>query len=161
MKDGDDPYFSCGQCGYRTFRNPKTTVTLILVNEEKNILLTKRAIDPFRGMWGTPGGFVDIGERAEDAIIREAREELGIDLTEVSFVRSGLLSYPYDGVDHTLLELAFSARVPSGVIVGAHDDVSEAVFFTPKDIPYDHFAFPSQKENIDAFLRARSNEHAS
>jgi len=64
----------CNACGFVFFLDPKVAVGTI-VPLDGRILLVKRAIEPAYGKWVFPGGFVDRGERVEEAAIRETREE--------------------------------------------------------------------------------------
>jgi len=61
---------------------PKTTVAAIITKDDKKsieILLTKRNIEPFKNQWCLPGGHIDLNEPAKIAIIREVKEEVGVD----------------------------------------------------------------------------------
>lgn len=58
---------------------PIATVGAIIKNDEGKILLTKRNIEPFKGQWCLPGGHIDENEEALDAVIREAKEETGLE----------------------------------------------------------------------------------
>jgi len=58
---------------------PITTVAAIIKNDEDKILLTRRNVEPFKGQWCLPGGHIDVDEKALDAVIREAKEETGLD----------------------------------------------------------------------------------
>jgi 8-oxo-dGTP diphosphatase len=64
---------------------PIATVAAIIENEEGKILLTRRNIKPFKGQWCLPGGHIDDNEKALEAVIREAKEETGLDF-EAEFV---------------------------------------------------------------------------
>ena len=67
----------------------KATVTAIISPSEAErniILLTRRTVEPFRGFWCFPGGHIDSGETAENAVIREAAEETGLDLESPEFL---------------------------------------------------------------------------
>ena len=69
----------CPTCG--TYHNPALTVDAVAVRgsgEEREVLLIRRGHEPWKGCWAFPGGFVDVGERPEDAVARELFEECNI-----------------------------------------------------------------------------------
>ena len=70
---------------------PRLTVE-VAVTGERGLLLTRRAIEPCRGMWHLPGGTVRFGERLADAVSRVARRELGIEVLESRML--GCIEYP-------------------------------------------------------------------
>ena len=67
----------CTTCGYIHYVNPKI-VTGSIVRHQGRILLCRRAIEPRVGFWTLPAGFMEVGETAEQAAMREAREEAKI-----------------------------------------------------------------------------------
>lgn len=102
-------------------RNPVPTVDAILQNGSK-VLLIKRKNDPFRGMYALPGGFVNEGERVEDALKREVFEETSLEVEPVEIL--GVYSDPHrDPRKHTL-SVVFVAIILSGK-EKAKDDASE------------------------------------
>jgi 8-oxo-dGTP pyrophosphatase MutT (NUDIX family) len=70
--------FHCVFCKKIHYENPKPTATLICVNENK-LLLVKRAVEPAKGCWGLPGGFIELGETPNEGAIRELKEETNLD----------------------------------------------------------------------------------
>lgn len=65
---------------------PQTTVAAAICTgekEEKFVLLTKRACPPFKGMYCLPGGHIEPNETAEDAVVREVKEETGLDVVSL------------------------------------------------------------------------------
>ena len=72
-------------------RVPRLTVEVVVTGAD-GVLLTRRAIDPCRGMWHLPGGTVRFGERLADAVARVARRELGLEVTESRML--GCIEYP-------------------------------------------------------------------
>lgn len=64
---------------------PKITVAAVIVKNNK-ILLEKRAIEPFKGYWCLPGGHVEHGETAQQAVKREVKEETGLEVKKTEFL---------------------------------------------------------------------------
>ena len=61
------------------YKNPALTVDTIIIEDNK-VILIKRLNNPFKDHWAIPGGFVEYGEKVEDAAVREAKEETGLDI---------------------------------------------------------------------------------
>ena len=64
----------CFDCGFVHYINPRPVAGVIPVREDGHLLLVRRAIEPRIGSWVFPGGFMDVGETAEEAGARETRE---------------------------------------------------------------------------------------
>src|SRR5438093_17906 len=77
---------SCPMCGLVAYANPKPTACAIVVDEAGRLLLGRRAGEPWQGYWDTPGGFVEEGEHPLDTLVRELREETGLEVEPVAFV---------------------------------------------------------------------------
>ena len=67
----------CPRCDFVDYRNP-LPVALAIAVKDKDFLLIKRGLPPKKGMWASPSGFIEIGETAEEACLRELREETGV-----------------------------------------------------------------------------------
>jgi ADP-ribose pyrophosphatase YjhB (NUDIX family) len=78
----------CDRCSWRWYANPKPAAAVlverVLTDGEPSLLLLLRAMDPGRGAWDLPAGYLDPGESFETAARREAREEAGIDVELLS-----------------------------------------------------------------------------
>ncbi|RLI39304.1 NUDIX hydrolase, partial [Candidatus Bathyarchaeota archaeon] len=57
---------------------PRVAVDVVLIRADGSLVLVRRGREPFKGMWALPGGFIEYGERAEEAAVREAEEETGL-----------------------------------------------------------------------------------
>jgi 8-oxo-dGTP diphosphatase len=68
----------CRQCGRVHYRNPLPVVVGVLSRRDGKILLIRRGIDPGKGKWALPGGFMEEDESPEEAVLREIEEEIGI-----------------------------------------------------------------------------------
>ena len=120
------------------YKNPAPTVNIILEKEGK-IVLVKRLIEPYLNKLALPGGYVDYGETVEDAVIREAQEETGLDvcLMEIVGVYSDPLRNPFKHTISTLfvanpLDLNFKDSSEGEVILFS---LQEALKL---DLAFDH-----------------------
>jgi ADP-ribose pyrophosphatase YjhB (NUDIX family) len=124
---------SCASCGYRQFFNPKPVAAVIPVLDDGRVLLLRRGIEPSRGKWTFPGGFVDLGESVEEAARRECHEELVIDVSLEGLV--GVYSRPDDRI---------VLVVYRGTPLGEPRTTAEALevgAFAVDEIPWDGLAF--------------------
>ena len=71
--------YVCSDCGWQFWNNPSAAVGLVFVKDGK-MLFSKRALEPKKGYYDLPGGFVDFGENAYEAAIREAKEETTVNV---------------------------------------------------------------------------------
>jgi 8-oxo-dGTP diphosphatase len=137
----------CSRCRFVFYLNPKVVAGAIPEQDGK-VLLTRRSIDPGRGLWTFPGGFVDFDEPVTDAAIRETREETGLEV-----VLDGLLdvySYPAAPVI-----IVYRAHVIGGTLTPCHEnDLLEWV--APDQISWDTLAFPSTRAALRDWLARRS-----
>lgn len=118
-------------------RGPSLTVDAILVIDKK-ILLVERGRKPFKGMFALPGGFVEYGERVEDAVVREMKEETGLDVRVKCIL--GVYSEPdRDPRGHTA-SVVFEVERTGGEIMPG-DDASDVKLFPLDSLPqlaFDH-----------------------
>lgn len=118
-------------------RHPLVTVDgLVLV--EGRLVAIRRGNEPFRGMPALPGGFVEVGERTVDAVVREVREETGLETKVVRLV--GVFSDPHrDPRGHTVSIVYALERI--GGTLEAGSDAAEIVLIDPDQPPamaFDH-----------------------
>jgi len=119
------------------YKSPKLTVDGIVLKDGE-ILLVKRKKQPFENMWALPGGFVNYGEKTENAAIREMFEETGLK-TKINHL-IGVYSDPNrDPRGHTV-SVVYLLDVYEGKLKGG-DDALEAKFFDLNNLPdlsFDH-----------------------
>jgi len=75
LQPKEPPRLVCRDCGFVFYLDPKLAAIAIIPWED-GLVLARRAIEPGYGLWVAPGGFVDVGERVEDAVVREVQEEV-------------------------------------------------------------------------------------
>lgn len=148
-----DRSFKCGDCGFHFFVNAAAAVAALIVNEKGELLLTRRAIDPKKGMLDLPGGFVDPGERAEDALVREIREELNLEVAHYQFLISFPNEYVFSGFTVYTVDLAFVCHVNDFSEITWEDDISGYVFIKPEALDYREICSDSIRRIIQFFVK--------
>lgn len=120
----------CPQCGWIYFVDPKVAAA-VLVEDDRRVLLVRRANEPFRGLWTLPAGFVNGGEDPAKAAARECLEETGLTVrvTRIADIIAGLEHER--GADFIIV---YHAEVVSGELVAA-DDADAADWFARDQLP--------------------------
>jgi len=125
-------------------RNPMLTVDTI-IQKNSQILLVRRKKDPFKGFLSIPGGFVNEGERVEDAAKREAKEETSLDLELVDIL--GVYSEPNRDPRGHIISTVFIGEIsPNNKVEAlAQDDAAEIKWINLEELDNISFAFDHQK----------------
>lgn len=134
----------CTACGFVFYLDPKLSV-IAVIPMEKGVVMVRRAINPGYGLWVVPGGFVDMGEVVEDAVVRETQEETYLTVRPIHLLN--IYSYP----DHRTIIAAYVTEYVSGDL-GAGDETLEARVFGLKEIPWPRIAFSSTKEALREYI---------
>ncbi|MCE7927056.1 MAG: NUDIX hydrolase [Dehalococcoidia bacterium] len=137
----------CMDCGFIHYVNPRPVAATIPERADGRILLTRRAIEPRKGTWVFPGGYMDVGETAEEAAIRETLEEAHLEVRDLSLL--GVYTRPGPGV----VVIVFRA-VALGQGRAGHE-TAEVEWFGPDEIPWGELAFDSTESALRDFVRAR------
>lgn len=119
------------------YRNPTPTVDGIIASSGK-IVLIQRKKEPFKGQYALPGGFVEYGETVEDAVVREVKEETGLETEIVELV--GVFSDPARDPRRHTMSVAYSLRITGGALCSG-DDAASADYFPLDKLPplaFDH-----------------------
>lgn len=102
----------CPDCGFDLYNNVATAVGLIIQDKNKNVLFEVRAKEPRKGFYALPGGFVDFDESAEEAAMRECREEIGVEIDNVKYLCSAPNTYEYKNLEYKTCDIFFTADLP-------------------------------------------------
>ncbi|MCZ4695116.1 NUDIX domain-containing protein [Ancylomarina euxinus] len=154
----EDQSFLCDQCQFHLYINSAAAVAAIILNDKGEILFTKRAVEPHKGMLDLPGGFVDIMESAENALYREIKEELNLDIESFQYFMSSPNEYIFEGLSVFTLDLAYICKLNSFNHIHAKDDISAYEFIAPNLIPYNQIGGESIKKITKAFAKNLINE---
>ena len=136
------------ECEWINYRNPLPVASALVVNKKGELLLIKRGVEPAKGCWALPGGFIEVDETPEEAGERELFEETGIKGSPGR--RVGVLRHdsPMYG---SILIVAFEFIIDSEEIA-VGDDAMDARFFPISKLP--EIPFESHKILIKSFLAA-------
>jgi NAD+ diphosphatase len=134
---------TCSACGLVFYLNTAAAVAAILRDDEGRILLTRRAGEPGKGLLDFPGGFVDPGESAEDALRRELREEIGLEPETLLWFGSLPNEYEYEGITYQTLDLFFECMETDLSALKPLEEIQEILLLRPDEVGVEEIAFPS------------------
>lgn len=132
LEDDHRPRLVCPE-GHVTWRNPRVVVGALPVRGGR-VFLARRAIEPGLGRWTYPGGYLEVGESAQEGARREAEEETELRIEVGRLV--GVYSRPHVGI----VTVVFEADVVGGRAAPAAE-TTEVLDFGPEEIPWDKLAF--------------------
>ncbi len=136
----------CDTCGFIDYVNPRIVVGTVAYSGDR-ILLCRRAIEPRKGYWTLPAGFMEQGESVEEGARREAREEA---MAELEF-ETLLAVYSIPRISQ--VQLMYRARLINQPSPGPES--SEVMLATWDEIPWAELAFPSVKWALEAFRETK------
>ena len=144
--------FHCAACGFLYYFNSTIAVAAFLRAPDRRVLFIRRAKEPARGKLAVPGGFVDIGETAEEALRREIREEVNLEVGPLRFLGSHTNVYPYEGVTYPVLDFFFISEMQPEQSPSALDGVESFCWLEPQRVDLSEIAFPSIRAALKQYL---------
>lgn len=149
--------FKCEKCGFYNYFGPVAAVGGIVVNEQGEMLFIRRSRDPGKGKWGLPGGFVDAGETAEQAITREIHEEVGLTVVSTEFLTTAPNEYHLRGICSPVIDLFYVVSVQSETQIElAVDEVDHFEWSRPTLSHLENMAFESNRLAVELWARRDS-----
>ena len=139
---------ACPTCGHITYVNPRLVATTLPVNAAGEIVLIRRGIEPGKGSWAQPGGFLEVDETVHQAAIRETFEETGL------LVEPGEIVGLYTRLEASVVTIAFEARIVGGT-PGPTPEATEVVAFAPEHLPWAGIAFKTTQWALHDWLGRR------
>ncbi len=134
----------CDTCGTIFYNNPRVIVGCLCTLDDQ-VMLCRRAIQPQKGLWNLPAGFLENGEKAEDGAARETLEESGavVDIIKVHVV------FSLPKVDQVYLHFLSKLKDRN---FGPTKESSEVRLFKADEIPWDDIAFHSTTFALEKFI---------
>ena len=129
---------SCLDCGYIVYENPKMVVGAVVTHDDR-VLLCRRAIEPRRGYWTLPAGYLELGETTAEGAIREVAEE-----ANAQIVLDGIMAI-YDISRVGQVQIIYRARFadPDNPAIAAGVESLDVGLFAWSGIPWSEIAFPT------------------
>ena len=141
------PRFHCTNCQTIHYQNPNVIAGCLPIWQDK-VLLCRRAIEPRKGFWNVPGGFLENGETVEEGAMREVWEEAMAKVT----IRS--LHLIYSIAEFNQVYMHFLAELPEPVFdIGIES--SEVKLFSESEIPWNEIAFSSSFKTLQYYFEDR------
>ncbi|MDA1189943.1 MAG: NUDIX domain-containing protein [Chloroflexi bacterium] len=132
----------CAECGHVVFLDPKLAA-VVLIGEERRLLMVKRGVEPALGAWAFPSGYVDRGESVEQAAVREVQEETGLVVELNTMV--GL----YSRAESHVVLAVYDARITGGGLRAGYD-AEEVDWFSLGKLP--PLPFPHDTQILSDWL---------
>jgi NAD+ diphosphatase len=139
----------CPQCGLLHFPRLAPAI-IVLIERGSQLLLARSRYFPFK-MYSVLAGFVEPGESLEEAVVREIKEEVGIEITDIRYFGSQPWPFP-----HSLM-IAFTAKYAGGEISLEDSEIEEAGWFTADTLPLIPEKISIARKLIDWFLTKQGN----
>lgn len=145
----------CSSCGFTYYQNPSSSTAAFILNARGELLVVRRAKEPAKDTLDLPGGFVDNGETAEEGILREIKEETGLEVQQVEYLFSIPNIYRYSGMDIHTLDMFYLCHVEEDEVRPA-DDVAECMWIPLGKVYVERFGLRSIRQAVHTFLQRNS-----
>lgn len=142
----------CTDCGFIYYFNSSSATVAVIVNQNNELLVATRAFEPAKGTFDLPGGFVDLHESLEEAMIREVKEETNLEVSELSYLFSIANVYMYSGFQVETTDAFFLCKIKDLSLLKAEDDVANLQFISLDKLNPEQFGLTSVRKGITRIL---------
>lgn len=146
---GDDQQRECcSQCAYIHYVNPRILVSCIVHNESE-LLWIRRGLEPRKGFWAMPAGFMEQGESLQEATVRELKEETGLTLSPDTLSLYVLSSLTFVNEVYVV----FRAFHKKELLQPPSSEIQEIAFLDENAAPWSQLAYPETEHYMRNFYR--------
>ena len=142
----------CKRCGFVYYFNSSAATAIFITNKSGELLVIRRAKEPVKGTFDLPGGFIDMYETAEEAIIRELKEETGLLISKPEYLFSLPNIYPYSGFDVHTVDMFFQYSIDNLSGLQAGDDAESLLFIEKNNIEPEKFGLSSIRQAVEIWI---------
>ena len=153
FEEQDEKSKRCNECGFEYYMNPSSANVALILNDKEELLVVRREKEPAKGTLDLPGGFADSGETSEQGVIREVKEETGLNVKKVRYLFSIPNKYRYSDFDIPTLDMFYLCQVDDFTSLKAMDDASEVKWIAIKDIHPKQFGLKSIQQGLIQFIK--------
>lgn len=150
-KGDDKERLTCPDCDFILYDNPKIVVGSV-VEHDGRVILCKRDIEPSKGKWALPNGFLENDETTEEGAIREALEEAELTIEITGLI--GVFNLPHVNQ----VQLVYRAVMLNDHYAPAHE-TQEVRLFSWDEIPWKELAFPSVEMSLHYWHSKQNMPH--
>lgn len=152
IKDNDDQErLGCARCNYVHYQSPSVLVSCLITYGSK-LLWIKRGTEPRKGYWTQPGGFMEGGEKPEEAASRELLEETGVIVSPDSLTLYAIGSLPEISEVYLVYRGCVDSEAASTSL-----EVEEVGFFSLEEAPWSKQAYPEVEDVLQLFYSEHEN----
>lgn len=144
--------FVCNSCGFEYYHNTASAVAGFLEYEGK-VVVIKRNRDPGKGMLDLPGGFCDPMESGEESLIREIKEELGIEPFDLKYLCSFPNKYHYKNNAYYTTDFFYTGKIDTYKFTLETEEVKSVQLIDPMQLEKQKFVFESMRKSIDFYQK--------
>ena len=141
--------YVCGGCGFEYYLNVCGTVVGVIRHADGRLLCTVRGKDPGAGTLDFPGGFIDFYETAEEALHREIREELNLEITTDRFLCSQPNQYVYSGVLYHTVDFFFLCTVNDWGAMKYDAEIRDSRLMRLEEVDLSEIGFESIRRGVE------------
>lgn len=147
----NDHLFTCHDCQFVYYHNVATAVATIIKHQGK-ILFSVRNNEPMKGKLDLPGGFVDPGETAEEAVKRELKEELNLDIQNLEFFTTDQNTYSFKEITYRTCDVCYITEIDNTHFSIDPDEIQEIQWLSPDEIKLEDIGFDSLRRVVKKYL---------
>ncbi len=148
-----DRSLKCKSCGFHLYINSSAAVAALVTDGDRKLMLVIRGVEPDYGKLDLPGGFIDPGESAENAVKRELFEELGMKVKSLKYIDSAPNEYIFSGYSVFTLDLAFEVIPETLTGLKPMDDILGYRFYSEEEIDYEDIPASSIRKFVKDFFK--------
>ena len=143
----------CNNCGHSVYLNPTIGAVALITDDQNQVLFVRRSKEPAKGKWHLPGGFTEVGETIENAVAREVKEELNLDVEVQEYLFSIPNRYEYKEIEKYPLDFFFKCKIVNISTLNVDlSENSEYAFLSADEIKMEDIGLPSIKEGIRRYF---------